>query len=324
MWAGPPGVLNQHIFKVLPDQKLLTPMYALLILRKVQEQIEKQAHGFKASFVHVKKSDLVGVMLSIPSIKAEQKAIAEALSDADALIESLEQLVAKKHQIKQGAMQELLTGKRRLPGFRGKWREQALGQLGSCHRGVSYNPSGDLVSFDTESSIRLLRAHNVQNARIVFYDVQFVDRRCVSDSQLLREGDILICMASGSRELVGKAGQYASHDEFVYTFGAFMACFRPDHDDADPSFVAQLFQTAKYRAHVAVLLAGSSINNLTPGSIEAFLISIPEEKAEQAAIAAVLSDMDEEIAVLEAKLAKARQIKQGMMQELLTGRIRLV
>jgi type I restriction enzyme S subunit len=117
VWSGPTGVLNQHIFKVIPDRQKLTLGYAFLVLRKVQEHIEKQAHGFKASFVHVKKSDLVGVQLPLPPTKAEQEAIAEVLSDADALIESLEQLIAKKRQIKQGAMQELLTGKKRLPGF---------------------------------------------------------------------------------------------------------------------------------------------------------------------------------------------------------------
>ena len=90
VWNGPAGVLNQHIFKVIPDQTKLTPAYAFLALRKVQESIEKHAHGFKASFVHVKKSDLIGVPLPVPTTKAEQEAIAEALSDADALIKSLE------------------------------------------------------------------------------------------------------------------------------------------------------------------------------------------------------------------------------------------
>jgi type I restriction enzyme S subunit len=130
-------------------------------------------------------------------------------------------------------------------------------------------------------------------------------------------------MANGSRELVGKAGRFSADDGFTYTFGAFMGCFRPDHHAADPDFVFYLFQTARYRAHIAVLLAGSSINNLTPGSVEAFLISVPSDKAEQSAIAAILSDMDADTAALQAKLAKVRSIKQGMMQELLTGRIRL-
>ena len=104
-------MLNQHIFKVIPDEKKLTPRYAFLVLLRVQEDIEKRAHGFKASFVHVKKSELVGIKLPIPPTKAEQEAIAEALSDADALIESLEQLIAKKRHLKQAAMQELLRPK---------------------------------------------------------------------------------------------------------------------------------------------------------------------------------------------------------------------
>jgi len=78
VWSGPSGILNQHIFKVLPDRRKLSDAYALLVLRQVQEQVEKQAHGFKASFVHVKKSDLIGVQLPLPSSTAEQQAIAEA------------------------------------------------------------------------------------------------------------------------------------------------------------------------------------------------------------------------------------------------------
>lgn len=267
---------------------------------------------------------LSGIKLPTPKIKAEQSAIATALSDTDALIESLEKLIAKKRQIKRGAMQELLTGKRRLPGFTGEWTEVILGRMGRCRRGVSYNPTAHLLPFDTESTVRLLRANNVQDARVVLEDVQYVDSSCVSADQRLQENDILICMASGSRELVGKAGKFSPDGGFEYTFGEFMGCFRPTDQAADSDFVYYLFQTEKYRAHIAVLLAGSSINNLTPGNVETFLIRVPLDKAEQSAIAAILSKMDVEITALEAKCAKAQQIKLGIMHELLTGRIRLV
>jgi type I restriction enzyme S subunit len=267
---------------------------------------------------------LRNVVVSLPPTKAEQEAIAEALSDADALIESLEHLIAKKYQIKQGTMQELLIGKKRLPGFSGEWKEAALGQMGKCYRGVSYNPSVDLSPFDTESTIRLLRSNNVQESKVVFSDMQYVNVNRVSEVQRLRLNDILICMANGSRDLVGKAGRFSADDGFEYTFGAFMGCFRIDSVAADPDFVFYLFQTEKYRAHIAILLAGSSINNLTPSNVESLLISVPSDRAEQTAIATILTDIDAEIAALEEKLAKARQLKQGMMQELLTGRIRLV
>jgi type I restriction enzyme S subunit len=267
--------------------------------------------------------DAIHFSYPVPPL-AEQNVIADALSDADALIESLEQLIDKKRQIKKGAMQELLSGKKRLPGFSGEWKETALGEMGKCHRGVSYKPSVDLSPFDTESTVRLLRSNNVQGAIVVTTDVQYVSSSRVSDDQRLGANDILICMANGSRDLVGKAGRFSVDDGFKYTFGAFMGCFRADSQTFDPAFVFYLFQTEQYRSHIAVLLAGSSINNLTPTNVAASSLSIPTDRVEQSAIASTLSDMDAELAALDAKLTKGRMIKQGMMQELLTGKVRLV
>lgn len=267
--------------------------------------------------------DLSRLKLPYPSLQ-EQEAIATALSDVDALIESLEQLIVKKRNIKQGAMQELLTGKRRLPGFSGEWEVKRLGDLGRCHRGVSYNPIADLSIFDKSSTIRLLRSNNVQEAKVIFLDMQYVDSKRVSSDQILRTKDVLICMANGSRDLVGKAGQFLNSDGLKYTFGAFMACFRPDVSITDSDFVFNLFQTSKYRDHISIILAGSSINNLKPSSVEDFQVFIPTSKDEQTAIGSALSDMDTEITALDAKLSKFIQHKRGMMQELLTGRIRLV
>ena len=102
---------------------------------------------------HFNVSDLRKLLVALPPTKAEQEAIAETLSDADALIEALEQLIAKKHHIKRGAMQELLTGNRRLPGFSEEWEEKRLGQIGKCYRGVSYDPRIDLAPTDTSTDV---------------------------------------------------------------------------------------------------------------------------------------------------------------------------
>lgn len=322
--AGHDGAQTFTTLITRPRKSIIDPTYLCFFInsdagKKYIEQ--SQAGGGQKN---VNAGSLKFLNVALPPTKAEQEAIAEVLSDADALVDSLEQLLAKKRQVKQGAMQELLTGKKRLAGFSREWTRATLGQMGHCHRGVSYNPAVDLSALDTGSTIRLLRANNVQEATVVIEDVQYVDCGRVSAAQLLRASDILMCMSSGSRNLVGKAGRFSVDDGFAYTFGAFMGCFRADRDAADQSFVFYLFQTAQYRAHIAVLLAGSSINNLTPGSVEAFVISVPSDKAEQGAIATILSDMDAEIAAVEARIAKAREIQQGMMQELLTGRIRLV
>jgi type I restriction enzyme, S subunit len=267
---------------------------------------------------------LIGAFsLPLPPTKAEQEAIAEALTDADTLIESLEQLVAKKRHLKQGTMQELLTCKKRLPGFSGEWEVKRLGDVGACLRGVSYRGDSDLSAYDTECTKRLLRSNNVQDATIVTTDIQFVNVDRVSEKQLLESQDILICMANGSKALVGKAGFFDVCDGYDYTFGAFMGCFRSNFDVANPKFIFYLFQTGRYRNYINNLLAGSSINNLTPASIESLEFSMPSD-SEQIAISAVISDMDAEIAELETQLAKTRTLKQGMMHKLLTGEIRLI
>ncbi|WP_080762191.1 restriction endonuclease subunit S [Chromobacterium violaceum] len=253
----------------------------------------------------------------------EREAIVTALSDVDALIAGLDQLIAKKRDLKQAAMQQLLTGQTRLPGFSGAWEVKRLGDVGHCLRGVSYRGDADLYPYDTAQSKRLLRSNNVQEAVIVTTDIQFVDAACVAERQILQAGDVLICMANGSKALVGKAAYFDIDDGHEYTFGAFMGAFRVIHELADRSFSFYLFQTNQYRNYINNLLAGSSINNLTPSNVESLEFLFPSLR-EQTAIAAVLSDMDAELAALEARLAKTRALKTGMMQELLTGRTRLV
>ena len=139
----------------------------------------------------------------------------------------------------------------------------------------------------------------------------------------MQVNDVLICMANGSKGLVGKAGIFKINDGYVYTFGAFMGCYRTQPQLADPAFVFFLFQTNQYRDCINNLLAGSSINNLKPSAVESLEFDVPQ-RPEQTAIAAVLSDMDAEIDMLHQRRDKTHAIKQGMMQELLTGKTRLV
>jgi type I restriction enzyme, S subunit len=270
----------------------------------------------------INRAELAEYALALPPLP-EQRAIAAALSDVDALISGLDRLIAKKRDIKQAAMQQLLTGKQRLPGFSGEWEVKRLGDAGSCLRGVTYKGDSDLSPHDSAFTKRLLRSNNVQASSIVISDIQFVNAARVSDNQLLRGNDILVCMANGSKALVGKAGLFMVNDGYEYSFGAFMGCYRTLSETFNPMFIFYLFQTGRYRNYINNLLAGSSINNLNPSSIESLEFSFPLLH-EQTAIATILSDMDAEITMLETRRDKSRAIKQGMMQELLTGRIRLV
>ncbi|MGI6446739.1 MAG: restriction endonuclease subunit S [Candidatus Ozemobacteraceae bacterium] len=250
--------------------------------------------------------------------KDEQRLIAEALTDTDALLAAMEKLIAKKRSIKQGAMQELLTGKQRLPGFEGEWAERPLGDFGYCVRGVSYSPDADLFSFGNRNAIVLLRANNIVDGKLEFDNVQFVRKSIVSEEQTLAVGDIVIAMSSGSVIAIGKTGTYIGYSE-PCCIGAFCAIFRSEYNE----YIRFLFQSPMYREQLQTVLEGTSINNLNGKIVEGLIFTFPSDTREIDAIAEILSDMDAEIDTLKAKLNKLRNIKQGMMSELLTGRIRL-
>lgn len=256
--------------------------------------------------------------IPLPSSKAEQAAIVEALSDADALIDSLELLVAKKRQIKLGAMQDLLTGRRRLPGFIGKWESKRWGDVISIctsgatpYRGrpeyyggnINWISSGELnynTIFDTAEKITEegrvktnLRVHPVGTFLMAITGLEAAGTRGACGIIGVPATTNQSCMA-----IYPTAGL---RTEYLYHYYVL----RGDE------LALQYCQGTKQQSYTAKLV------RLLP-------IDLPPTAAEQSAIAAVLTDMDDEIAALEAKLEKARQIKQGMMQELLTGRIRLV
>ena len=255
-------------------------------------------------------SDAINFRYAVPS-RVEQRAIAEALSDADALIESLNQLITKKRNLKQAAMQQLLTGQTRLPGFSGEWGETTLGEIGDCIIGLTYHP-GNVVAH----GLLVLRSSNVQGGRLAFYDNVYVDVE-VSVRIVTRPGDILICVRNGSRALIGKSAVIDDRAAGV-TFGAFMTVFRTNHW----RFVSHAFQSDDIQRQIRDNI-GATINQITNKDMKELQLRLPGAE-EQTAIATILSDMDTELVELESRLAKARHIKQGMMQELLTGRIRLV
>ena len=204
----------------------------------------------------------------------------------------------------------------------GEWEVKRLGGVGKCLRGVSYKGDSDLSTRDTPHTKRLLRSNNVQNAIVVTDEVQFVNVARVSSHQILQHDDILVCMANGSKALVGKAGIFTLSDGHEYTFGAFMGCFRTNSAEANPAYVFYLFLTARYRDYINNLLAGSSINNLRPSSIESREFSTPP-LPEQRALATAVSDVDGLLGGLDRLIAKKRDLKQAAMQQLLTGQTRL-
>jgi type I restriction enzyme S subunit len=227
---------------------------------------------------------------------SEQQAIAEALSDANALIESLDQLIAKKHQIKQGTMQELLTGKRRLPGFSGAWVVKRLGEVANIKTGGRNNQD----KVEDGAYPFFVRSSTVERINSFSHDCEAI--------LIPGEGGI----GSIFHYIFGK---FDVHQR-VYAITRFT-------NETSGKFI-YFYMATKFGAHAMENSVKATVDSLRLPTFLDFEITMPPTLAEQTAIATVLSDMDTELAALEVRLAKAQQIKQGMMQELLTGRIRLL
>ncbi len=271
-------------------------------------QIENVQYGTAQKQFNI--SDAVNFVYPFPPLP-EQQAIAEALSDADALIESLEQLLAKKRQIKQGAMQELLTGQKRLPGFAGEWEETTLGVIAERIVGGG-TPSRNNPQY-WNGSIPWMTVKDFANFSLSG-TLEYITKDGLesSASNLVPSGTLI----TSTRMAIGKAVIFEVD-----------VCINQDlkaiylRKDIDPDFLYFWFQFNESR--IAGLGSGSTVMGISLPGLKKVRFLKPGH-AEQTAIATVLSDMDAELAALEDKLAKARDLKQGMMQELLTGRIRLV
>jgi type I restriction enzyme S subunit len=250
--------------------------------------------------------------IALPPTKAEQEAIAEALSDADALIESLDQLIAKKRDLKQGAMQELLTGKKRLPGFSGEWEVRRLGELADMGSGGT-PPSSNMAYYDGNIPWVAISDMTQGGKYIGSTERNLSDEGFTnSAAQMFPAGTVLYAMyaslgecsiatvpLSSSQAILGIRAKQKLNGEFLYYF---LQSIKP------------MVKTMGQQGTQA---------NLNKRMVQDFNLRLPSHP-EQTAIATILSDMDTELTELQSRLAKARQIKQGMMQELLTGRIRLL
>jgi len=315
--ADRPGVASSEIWPLIANTNLTTPEYMFqLVQTDGFIQAASEAYG-----THMPRTDwrvIKNHIIPIPHLP-EQTEITKALSDADALIISLEKLIAKKQDIKQGAMQQLLTGKKRLPGFTGEWdvksfKDKDVTRLITC--GIAATPK----YVDENTGVPFLSSRNVKDGKINWEEYKFISKDL--HDNLYRnnpplKGDILY-----SR--VGTIGEAAIIDvdfEFsIYVSLTLIKAGRSMHKE----FLKQLLNSSKYKELAKrELLLGGGVGNLNVNVVREFLIPIPSLK-EQTAIAQVLSNMDAEIEALEQKLAKYRLIKHGMMQELLTGKKRLI
>ena len=229
----------------------------------------------------------------------EQLRIAEVLSDTDLYITTLEQLIAKKEAVKQGTMQELLTGKRRLPGFKGEWVEKRLGEIAEVIMGQS--PQSHSYNY------------NINGLPLIQGNTNIKDRKTVAEiytthiTKIAHIGDIILTV----RAPVGVTGRVM----FKCCIGRGVCAIKGN----DFLYHTLIFIEPCW----AKLSKGSTFDSVTGQDINNIFIKIPPTLAEQTAIAEILSDMDTELSALKKKLEKIRLIKQGMMDALLTGKIRL-
>lgn len=270
------------------------------------------AAGSAGSMPKISGKRLLKMALPFPP-SSEQRAIAEALSDADRLIESLDKLIAKKRAVKQAAMQQLLTGKTRLPGFSGEWETKRLGEVAEIYSGGT--PSTQVPEFwDGDIPWCTPTDITASNDKYLFSTATRISKSGLarSGATMLPRGALLLC----SRATVGEVKIAAVATCTNQGFKS-LVCRPGCHNE----FLFYLVLTLKGK--FVEKASGSTFLEVGREGVSSIVIPMPQY-GEQTAIANVLSDIDAEIDALEKRRDKAKAVKQGMMQELLTGRIRLV
>lgn len=262
------------------------------------------------------RSDILNQSIPLPREVPEQRAIAEALSDVDGLIEGLGKLIIKRRAIKQAAMQQLLTGKTRLPGFAGEWTLRKLKDLGTFRKGQGIRR--DQVSQEGLACIRYGELYTLYSDFIV-EPVSRVSRSVALTAEPINQGDLLFAASGETAEEIGRCAAYVGKEE-AYA-GGDIVVLTPTGQSS--RYLGYLMNHEVVALQKARLAQGDAVVHISSRNLAQVEIELPPVD-EQEAIAAVLSDVDAGIAALERHLDKTKQIKQGMMQELLTGKTRLV
>lgn len=263
----------------------------------------------------VSKTAVKDTSILVPP-KSEQTRIARTLSNIDALISELGKLIEKKRVIKQGAMQQLLTGKKRIKGFSEPWIEKKLGEDATILRGGSPRPIEDYIT-DSQDGLNWIKIGDVKPDDKYFRKTaEKIKKEGLTKTRQVKKGDFILSnsMSFGRPYILDIDG--CIHDGWLVI---------QDYQEAyDMQFLYYILCSDAVMSQYVSMAAGSSVQNLNKEKVADVLLYAPTSLKEQSAIATVLSSMDEEISALEAKRDKYTVIKQGMMQQLLTGKIRLI
>lgn len=317
------GNVNQHVC-IIRTTGLGSRLTNYFLLSPIgQRQIDSFQAGGNREGLNFRQ--VGAIKLPCPPSQHEQQAIAEALSDADAIIESLSLLLVKKRQIKQGTMQELLTGKKRLPGFSGKWEAKVLGQSASLKARIGWQGLTTKEYLDG-GDYYLVTGTELHGGEINWDECNHVDAaRYKQDVNIQLQIDDVLVTKDGT---IGKVGIVTTLPKPA-TLNSGVFVIRPATRGSaarefHPKFFYYLLCSSVFTDFLEQLAAGSTINHLYQKDFVKFVYHLPPTADEQQAIAHALTDMDTDISEALRKLAKAHQLKQGMMQALLTGRIRLI
>ena len=309
-----PLLLNQRVGLFRLDAKKIDPYFLRAMSNSSRWRGYARAVASLGVQANIGTNDIRAGKLPLPPL-SEQRAIATALSDVDGLLGGLDRLIAKKHDLKQAAMQQLLTGQTRLPGFHGEWEVKRL-------RAIVQTPVTDgphLTPQFFDDGIPFLSVNNLVGNRIDLTDLRFIsqqDHEVFSRKCKPQRDDILL----GKAASVGKVAIVELDCEF--NIWSPIALIRVSTDHA-ARFIYYQLQSADLISQITLLTNSSSQGNIGMGDIEKLTLKLPP-LPEQTAIASVLTEMDGEMAGLTQRREKTRALKQAMMQELLTGRTRLI
>ena len=275
-------------------------LFSQLFSEGVNDQIDKILSG--SNYPAINSRDVKLIEIPCPPQVSEQRAIAEVLSDVDRLLNALEALIAKKRAIKQATMQQLLTGKTRLPGFSGAWETKRLEEVADCLDNVRV-PLNETQRASMQGPYPYCGANGVLDY--------------VNDYVL--DGDVILIAEDGGHfdEFLSRPIAYRMQGKIWVNNHAHILKAKLNYDQGFLYF-------SLVHKNILPYLSGGTRAKLNKFEMYKIEINVPNDNDEQRAIAVILSDMDAEITALEKRRDKTRAIKQGMMQQLLTGRIRLV
>lgn len=258
--------------------------------------------------------------IPLPPTEEEQRAIATALSDVDALLDGLDRLIAKKRDLKQAAMQQLLTGKARLPGGEGEWQPLNTAKDSTLKARIGWQGL-TTAEYLESGQYALVTGTNFFDGKIDWDGCHFVEKERYDQDRYiqLQINDVLLTKD-------GTIGKAAFVDQLPYpaTLNSGVFVIRPKNGSYVPKYFFYVLRSQIFVDFLNKLQAGSTISHLYQKDFVNFEFIAPVTVEEQSAIVTILSDMDAEIAALKQRRNKTKDIKQAMMQELLTGKTRLV